>query len=230
MRDNSIRLLQSLMMALVTAALCADAFAAEQKKQSLVDVILAAVPQPAAGEFATAESVAAYLLRCVKDRDFDNSLKCFPIRQHYENITFDVSVAHLGVFSTFSTPLPERGFHNLSLAMQYTTVYERLSWGLLGIDWGWNQVIETDTEAGAAKLKELRSSLDVSKLKKVAVDGIKVSMKLPKERLSSFHKALGVEESCIVEAAVRVGSGEAQTAEFLVGKIGDNWRILVLLS
>ena len=230
MKGNSVRTFQRLVIWLVTGILCLSACHAEEKKQGLVEVILDAIPQPAAGEFTTAESVVAHLLQCIKDRDFDNSLKCLPIRRHYDSITFDVSVSHLGMFSMISTPLPERGFHNLSLAMQYTAIYNRVSLGLLGIDWGRSQVIEIDTEAGPAKLKELRRNLDVTRLKNVGVKEIKISMKIPKDRVSDFQKALGVQETCIVEAVVRVDSDTTETVEFLVGKIGDNWQILVLLS
>lgn len=207
---------------------CIGFCAAPQEDKGVVNIILEAIRRPRPGEFSKPEDVVSHFLQCVRDREFDEALKCFPIHEHYENYSFDVWVKNLGMFSFVDTPLPESSFHSLSLAMRYAATYDRVSAALLGLDVARIIAIGEGNDTDTKSLEEIKQKLDISKLKNLSVKEIRVDLEVPKERISDLHKALGVKELCIVKAEVKMPGEENTMAGFIVGKINDNWRILGL--
>ncbi len=198
------------------------------QKKPMVSAILETIRRPRPGEFSKPEDVVSHFLQCVKDRDFEESLKAFPIRQHYEKSTLEAWVEATGVFSVHSCPIPKADFHNLGLAMQYATLYERIRYELLGFDIARLMTVGTDSEGDATSLEDIKEKLDESRLQNLTVGEIRVTDRFRGQELSGLHKTLGVEELCLVDASVKMPEQEASTAAFMVGKTGPNWQILGL--
>ena len=134
MMSRSRKMIPSMTLVLSLFLSCIGFCAAPQEDKGVVNAIIEAIRRPRPGEFAKPEDVVLHFLQCVRDREFDEALKSFPIHEHYQNYSFDVWVKSLGMFSFVDSPLPEKGFHNLGLAMRYAAMYDRVSAALLGVD------------------------------------------------------------------------------------------------
>jgi hypothetical protein len=228
MMSRSRKMISSMTLVLSLFVSCIGFCAAPQEDKGVVNAILEAIRQPRPGEFSKPEDVVLHFLQCVRDREFDEALKAFPIRQRYEKITFEAWIEATSVFSVSTSPIPKAGFHNLGLAMQYANLYQRMSCELLGFDMARMMTAGTNNEGDAPSLDEIKERLDESKLRNLTVGEIRVTDRLRGEKLSGLHKTLGVEELCLVDASVKMPGQETTTAGLMVGKIRANWQVLGL--
>lgn len=196
--------------------------------------VLAAVPQPAAGEFVTPESVAERFVRAVNSNDVASAIRCFAVRESFRAHEPRPVAEYLAMYSLAEKmPLPS---HSDDMAgVMYAFERFRSVWSRLRLlqfvlsHPGTAEKFTTSDPAWGAKLDAVESM-------RVSVRFIpKVKKVNPLTGVDAISKAMGVEEMRALVLDLSVDGGppipEAKgpvtlSVTLMLGRIAKNWRIL----
>jgi hypothetical protein len=215
-----------LLIALVASG-CAQGRSAEPEKKDFVAAVLEAIPAPAPGEFATPEAVVRRYLESIRDHDIHECLKCFPVRATLDKHDLEFSIRQLQYYQPTFNRLQGADFLNLNLVIgRYLKHHHRTTVMLLlsdelpldGPD------VDLDTPEGKKKLKDILDRMHVRNLKCLEIGDISVEERGP-ESIGEFQEPLGVTALAVATAQFKHKDVEG-SATCIVGKIGDNWRIV----
>lgn len=188
---------------------------------TLPDAIRAGIRQPAPDQFPNPEAVVHFLLDQVAANDPTEACRAFPILEHDQRIKFDNYVDHYRLISFRATPLPGFDCQNLLLSLEnYQEQYHRLSLKLLTDD---IEAVRTFPLGDVAKeIEANKKELDPARLKSLKVQ--RLELEPSKMELTPTAKTLGCSELQMVHAKLALDKRVIDVA-FLVGKLGNNWRI-----
>ncbi|HEX2876959.1 MAG TPA: hypothetical protein VHP33_37155 [Polyangiaceae bacterium] len=189
---------------------------------SLVRVLGQGIPKPRPKQFETPDSVIRFTFEKIASRDMGGALVAFPAAEYYERVRLKDVVKFIGVMAPSTYPLDDDQYGRFNHALvKYLGDYRQISLKVLSDDSGGAITV---TEANTASV--LRE-FDGGRLNALQVLAIKDTHPESPPKISPIDEAMGVTEKLLREVRVKLEDREVVVIA-IVGRIGDNWRVLSL--
>lgn len=206
--------------------------------KNYIETIVDNFPSAKEKEFSSPESVINSYVDAIRNNDFDQLLKCLPIKEHFETNNLENYIKCFKLY-TSSTPIPNYDLKNYLQLMQfYLQPINRII--LLSLyadtpdfdDVLVNRIplpisINLEEKGGQQKLDELKKTIDMNKLKKVI--GALTVTKQVTMNLDDFDKAIGITEKKLFVTTLKIGMNYELPVDFIVGEINKNWKIRAVI-
>jgi hypothetical protein len=214
------------------ATLCAAAPACSRRAPPARDGgypqrLVAAAPEPPPDTFATPEQVVTAFFEAVNAADADGAMRCFPVRAYFDAYDIGTQFAAVGSYSARGrVPLPETVDdvgRALVAVLDYAQTFSRfrqVAFVSSNPEFMELSIGKDDADA-PAKLAHLES-LRVTRRYAVQV---KSAQDMP---LSALERAMKVQARKLLLLDVKLGGQDFVPQQAVVGRIGRNWRILLL--
>lgn len=189
---------------------------------SLVRVLRQGIPKPRSKQFETPDSVIRFTFEKIASRDMGGTLVAFPAAEYYERVRLKDVVKFIGVMAPSTYPLDDDQYGRFNHALvNYLGTYRQISLKVLSDESGGAITI---TEANAASLLH---EFDGARLNALQVLAIKDTHPESPPKISPIDEAMGVSDKLLREVTVKLEDREVVVIA-IVGRIGDNWRVLNL--
>lgn len=200
-------------------------------KSKFIEGALAAVPVPAAGEFPTPEKVVTAYIEAFNANDLDAAMKCFIIRELYGKATWDIEARQMGGISG------RRAFPGVDL-IHYKKIME-------GFDFVWvmlnrSRVAQKDAKglmdaALPLSADPIESKRQLEEFEAPFREGLRTPIELVSLKRGGstpqtpITLSVGATEYLVVFADTKL-AGTPMELDFLVAKLGTNYRILTVVG
>jgi hypothetical protein len=190
---------------------------------ALAKTLLAGIPRPAPKQFATPQSVLAFLFQQIANRGVVESLAAFPVVEHYERVTIKDYVKYTGMIVPGQYPLDDDWYDRLSHALAYyMSQVHQVALGVL------TERAGCAVSVGENDLAGVLHELDGARLRALQVVAMKPVQPESPRPLNPIDQAIGVTEKKVFEVTVRLENREVRVVA-TVGRVGDNWRVLLAM-